>query len=141
MKHSLFLCCCFFLLLFLPGCYSYNKLGHKLNSNLGKSTTDLRMTFGPPTSIIDNSEAGQIWVYQRTYNVSRPGYVDIINGQGFYTLPSNHKSVRTLKFWVGRNNNVYRWESDGYKVKKISTWVWVVSLTGGAVGGFILGGI
>jgi hypothetical protein len=127
MKHSLFIIS----ICLLCGCTSYTPLGRSLSTvnNGNTTTTDLRRIYGPPNEIIDNAEAGKIWLYERDYVVSDPGYFNSNGYSGSYTAPSEHTEQYYLKFWINTNQTVYNYSTNMTTRKQNSA----IVLAGGAV--------
>ena len=101
-------------------------------------TTDcLRRTLGPPTYKIPNKQAGEIWLYSETWTETSPGRIHVNGNTATYTLPSEHKAAEYVKFWV-KNNRVYRWESHGKDLRKLSTAGFVLTFLGTFGGGLWL---
>lgn len=94
-------------------CMTTTQLGRNIEymNNNTVTTTYLRETYGAPHQIIDNAEAGEIWIYTQRYNVSQPGVITPFGGSVFYTAPSNYDTEEYLKFWVRPNKTVSRWET------------------------------
>lgn len=140
MKHFLIKCCALFLLtVSMSGCYTYNQLGKSLNNSVGQSETDLRVNYGPPDNIINNADAGVVWVYSRLVNVSTTGVIVPTNYGAYYTAPTNYTGQQTIKFWIGANKRVYKWQTDGHRTTRYRHWVWPTTLLGGFAGGWLLG--
>ena len=95
---------------------------------------DLRRTFGPPQKVLDNGEAGEIWVYSETWVKTNQGRMTVNNNTATWINPSTVKYDKYIKFWVD-GNNVYRWESYGHNLKRMT----VFGIIGILVGSFFLG--
>jgi hypothetical protein len=104
------------------------RVGH--NINRCETTNDLRRTFGPPDNIMNNGSAGEIWLYSETWVKSTPGKMTVENNTATWSNPSELAYEKYIKFWI-EGDKIYRWESSGHKLKKMTP-IGAVGLIGGA---------
>ena len=99
----------------------------------------LRRNLGPPNYVIKNGNEGVIWIYNEIVTKSAPGTI-ILYGDDFatYTNPSTYEYEKYVKFWIN-GNYIYRWETKGYDLKKISTIGWILIFAGSIGAGIALG--
>jgi hypothetical protein len=103
-----------------------------------KTTNDLRRTFGPPIQIIDNGNAGEVWVYSETWVKTNPGIIIANNNTATWRNPSTIEYDKYIKFWID-GERIYRSESKGHPLKKLSGIGWVFYIIGCAGVGYLIG--
>jgi hypothetical protein len=125
-----------------------NDFSKKLSSMLGYSERELRTQWGPPSRIIDNASAGEVFVYDKgSVTKHSPGSALITGGNNYLygtaQKGSSYNYDRWVRFYLS-NGRVYKWETHGLKTKvdKNKGWRWVgVTLDiviGGALFGWLL---
>ena len=108
------------------------RTGHNINNC--QTTNDLRRTFGPPDNIIQNGSAGEIWLYSETWVRSSPGKMTVNDNTATWKNPSELEYEKYIKFFI-EEERIYRWESSGHKLKKMTG----IGMVGILVGSFFFG--
>lgn len=134
-RAMVLVCLSMALLLSLVGCGP--SITEVMDSWLGSSRHDLLASWGPPTTILEGENGGEVWVYQRNVSYVVPGRSttttnatasgpkygdsfgnpDSVSGTSTSTTvttpPRTVTYQQTRTFWIDSRGIIYRWSSRG----------------------------
>ncbi len=97
----------------LTKCSSPSKL---MQSWVGSTKAQLYQSWGPPQSVTDDGQGGEILIYGSYVNLGQqPGKVyNNYDGSVGYTAPQQQGYTRTRMFYVNKSGVIYNWRWQGY---------------------------
>lgn len=120
-----FVICIFLFSFLMSGCFTTNRMAKELNNTYNKNSNYLRTSLGPPNNIIDNGESGTVWIYSSQYSYSTNGWISNVGNTTYYNSPQTYTQEKVLKFWIDNNGTIFKYQTEGYLLKKPTALTWI----------------